>query len=125
MITFDYAARQQNEGSLMNRYALDGDPAQAQEGSWEALSGLPVLPRRSPWITQYEDVESDNPKVSNMQVPATSQNIADLAYMFSRGTTTSAPASISESALIAAVTQPNVITAIVNALPVVEFSCPE
>lgn len=127
MIYTDQTAREQNEGRLMNRFALDLEPVKPETGSWEATSGLPVLPRRSPWITQYEDVESMNPRVSNSQVVATSKNIADLAYTFSKGATSSGPvqSTISESSLISAVTQPAVISAIVAALPVVEFSCPE
>lgn len=127
MINTDQAAIQQNQNRLMHRFALDKEPLQAERGSWEAFSGTPLLPRRSPWTTLYEDIESADPKVSNSQVVATSKNIADLSYTFAGGAVaaTGGSASISESALLAAVTQPAVIAAIVAALPVVEFSCPE
>jgi hypothetical protein len=128
MITTDLAAQQQGMGMLMNRNAEDKEPMRAQEGSWEAISGTPLVPRRSPWVTQYEDSESLNPVVSNSQVPATTKNIADLAYMFSGGATSGSGVStpsISESSLISAVTQPAVIAAIVAALPIIDFKCPE
>ena len=128
MIVTDLAAKQQNEGTLINRYASDKAPKPPEDGSWEKYSGVPLLPRRSPWITKYEDVESSDPKVSNSQVVATSKNIADLTYTFSGGGTSSSGVTtpvISESALISAVTQPSVIAAILAALPVIEFTCPE
>ena len=123
MITVDRAAEQQNEGMLMNRYAKDGGGVDPDKETIDAFFGTTIYPRRSPWVTEYEDTGSDNPRVSERQVPATIQNIADIAYKFSPAS--QAPQStISTSSLIAAITDPAVIRAIVDALPIVDFECP-
>ena len=127
MIIFDHAAVLQNQNLLMNRYAPDyvdyrDEQKKMERGiSWEDKVGIKVEPRRSPWRTANEDTESANPRVSESQVPATVQNASVIA---TSGGTGGGSASISNSALIAAITSPEVIQAILNALPVVEFECP-
>jgi hypothetical protein len=127
MIIFDHAAVLQNQNLLMNRYAPDyvdyrDEQEKMERGiSWEDKVGINVEPRRSPWRTANEDTESANPRVSESQVPATVQNASVIA---TSGGTGGGSASISNSALIAAITSPEVIQAILNALPVAEFECP-
>lgn len=121
MIVSDHSASQQRRGTLVNRYAHDQEDAIAKGTAWEDYVGIGVVPRRSPWRTVGEDIESANPTVSDDKVSITPQNIQTVSTTI----TQSAPATIDQNALIAAVTQGAVIAAIVAALPVVEFSCPE
>lgn len=129
MIVFDHAAILQNQELLMNRYAPDyidyrDQKIKEERGvTWEDKVGIKVEPRRSPWRTVNEDSESASPRVSENQVPATIQNVQNITYVNNGGSGGSTAGGISQSALIAAITDPAVITAIVNALPVVEFEC--
>lgn len=138
MIFFDHAARQQNEDRIMNRSAPDfkdyREDRQAEEKgiSWEDYIGIPVAPRRSPWRTANEDPESYNPKVSEKQVAATTQNIGSVNYSNTSSVSTptsGSTGSINEAALQEAVLSPAIIQqitqAVLAALPIVEFSCPD
>lgn len=122
MIVFDHAANQQRLGTLVNRYAYDPEEEKPQNISWEEYVNFPVLPRRSPWRTVGEDVESTNPTVSDGQVSVTSSNVSSVVLT---GPITTTSSNIDQSALIAAIQTPAVVAAIVAALPIVEFSCPE
>jgi len=124
VITTDIAAEQQRMGMLMNRVARDNESAPPQDSTWEASVGASAHPRRSPWMTLYEDPEAQNPAVSDTQVLATSKNILDLAKIPRGGGGATGGSSLSQSELIAAVTQPAVIAAIVAALPIIDFKCP-
>jgi hypothetical protein len=133
MIAFDHAARLQNRDLLMNRNAPDyidyrEERAKEERGiSWEDHVGTPALPRRSPWNTANEDIESARPAASDKQVNTTPQNIQSVAS--TSGGATSSGSGISQSSLEAAVFDAAFIQrltqSVLAALPIVEFTCPE
>jgi len=142
MITLDYAAQQQNRELLINRMAPDHidyreERQDAEKNvSYEDLVGIPVAPRRSPWNTLNEDPEAANPKVSDKQVPATTQNLSSVAYQSTGGeasTSGGGSQAVSQSALEAALPAAlnnealiqQITNAVLAALPIVEFTCPE
>lgn len=126
MITFDYAAFQQNREQLMNRYAPDyEDPRKLKSVlergiTWEDRVKISPEPRRSPWRTATEDPEMPEPRVSDKQVPATIQNITNVSYVSSGGGgggSGGGSASISTAALKEAITDPEIIDEIVARIP--------
>jgi len=121
MIVLDHSASQQRRGTLINRYAYDEEEKIESSVAWEDYVRLPVVPRRSPWRTVGEDIESSSPTVSQEKVALTPSNITTITSPIA----TQQSSAIDQSVLISAVTQPSVISAIVAALPIIEFSCPE
>lgn len=119
MIVLDHSASQQRRGTMINRYAYDQEEKLPVGISWEEYVNVPVVPRRSPWRTIGEDIEGINPTISDNKVAITPQNASIVPV-----TNTNQPVtSIDQSSLISSVTSQNVIAAIVNSLPVVEFEC--
>lgn len=122
MIVLDHSAALQNQKRIMNRYAADEvDPdfrTQIERSiTWEDKIGMKVYPRRSPWRTVNEDTESSDPKVSDKQVPATTQNIQNVTYVSSGGGVSSTSGGSSYSI-------DQIVAAVIAALPVVDFECP-
>jgi len=75
MIVIDHAAVSQNRDLLMNRHAPDEidyrDERKKEERgvTFEDFAKIPVLPRRSPWNTENEDVEAAKPdKIKPVQL---------------------------------------------------------
>jgi len=122
VIILDHSAALQNQKRIMNRYAADEMDPDFRENiersiTWEDKVGMKVYPRRSPWRTANEDSDAADPKVSDKQVPATTQNIQNITYVSSGGGSSSTAGGNSYSI-------DQIVQAVIAALPVVDFECP-
>lgn len=136
MIVIDHAAVFQNRDLLMNRHAPDEvdyrDERKKEERgvTFEDFAKIPVLPRRSPWNTENEDVEAAKPKVSDEQVPLTKSNLSSSLSTRSEplpnsDTTGSSVEDTVRQTILTDEILNQIVQTVIDSIPVVEFECPE
>lgn len=111
----------QRRNQIMPKYAPDQDEPLQEQVTWEEMVNQPIAPRRSSWRTPGVDDFDLLAQVSEQKNPVTGSS----ASLSLRPTVTG----VSEEQVLAIVTSPSVIAtitqAVIAALPIVDFKCPE
>lgn len=111
---------QHQRGEIQHFGALDADAPEQKITTWERYAGWPDLPRRLPWQAYGQYADSATPVGDDMQVVLTPRNIGFWLPRVEAMTGNS----ITSGSALNNVDINQIVKAVIDALPVVDFRCP-